>query len=336
MPLRVGMTANAALITAERENVLLVPNAAITADRENGRFYVNRLSGIDENGLQLFEQVEVTIGLRDDDNTNVVSGLSIGDQVLVGQLTTPTFEFGGGPFGGGGVGDAMITMRNITKSYEMGTQVVHALRGVDLEIGEGEFVAIMGPSGSGKSTLMNMIGCLDVPTGGSYLLDGIDVSEMSDNEQARIRNQRVGFVFQNFNLLPRTSALKQVALPLMYAGMNRRERNERAHEVLELVGLGDRTDHRPDELSGGQQQRVAIARALATRPSIILADEPTGALDTETGSEILDLFGELHRAGMTIIVITHDPEVAERAERLIMIRDGLIETEPATVAGETA
>ena len=234
----------------------------------------------------------------------------------------------------------MITMRNITKSYEMGTQIVHALRGVDLAIAEGEFVAIMGPSGSGKSTLMNMIGCLDAPTGGTYLLDGIDVSEMTDNEQARIRNQRVGFVFQNFNLLPRTSALKQVALPLMYAGMSRRERNERAHEVLGLVGLGDRTDHRPDELSGGQQQRVAIARALATRPSIILADEPTGALDTETGNEILDLFGELHRDGMTIIVITHDPEVAERAERLIMIRDGLIETTPAdvsaTVAGETA
>ncbi|MCA9984840.1 MAG: ABC transporter ATP-binding protein [Anaerolineales bacterium] len=230
----------------------------------------------------------------------------------------------------------MITMRNITKSYEMGTQVVHALRGVDLEIGEGEFVAIMGPSGSGKSTLMNMIGCLDVPTGGTYLLDGIDVSEMTDNEQARIRNQRVGFVFQNFNLLPRTSALKQVALPLMYAGMGRRERNERAHEVLQLVGLGDRTDHRPDELSGGQQQRVAIARALATHPSIILADEPTGALDTETGNEILDLFGKLHQDGMTIIVITHDPEVGERAERLIMIRDGLIETTPATFAGETA
>ena len=227
----------------------------------------------------------------------------------------------------------MITMRNITKSYEMGTQVVHALRGVDLQIDEGEFVAIMGPSGSGKSTLMNMIGCLDVPTGGSYMLDGIDVSEMTDNEQARIRNERIGFVFQQFNLLPRTSALKQVALPLMYAGMSRRDRNKRAEEVLTMVGLGDRTDHRPDELSGGQQQRVAIARALATRPSIILADEPTGALDTETGEEILDLFQNLHEQGMTIIVITHDPEVSEKAERIISIRDGLIEDPDAEAIG---
>ena len=219
----------------------------------------------------------------------------------------------------------MITMSNITKAYEMGNQVVHALRGVDLVIEEGEFIAIIGPSGSGKSTLMNMIGCLDVPTGGTYTLDGIDVSEMTDNEQARIRNKRIGFVFQQFNLLPRTSALKQVSLPLMYGGMSRRDRNARANEVLEMVGLGDRTDHRPDELSGGQQQRVAIARALATNPSIILADEPTGALDTKTGEELLDLFQKLHDDGMTIIMITHDPEVSAKAERVISIRDGLIE-----------
>jgi len=218
----------------------------------------------------------------------------------------------------------MITMKNITKSYEMGAQAVHALRGVDLQIDEGEFVAIMGPSGSGKSTLMNLIGCLDVPTGGTYTLNGTDVSSLSDNEQARIRNQRIGFVFQQFNLLPRTSALKQVALPLMYAGIGRGQRNQQAREALESVGLGDRLDHRPDELSGGQQQRVAIARALAVKPNIILADEPTGALDTQTGEEILDLFAELNAQGITVITITHDPEVAERAQRTIWIRDGLI------------
>ncbi len=219
---------------------------------------------------------------------------------------------------------AVINMTNITKSYEMGTQVVHALRGVDVTIKEGEMVAIMGPSGSGKSTLMNIIGCLDVPSSGEYHLDNIDVSTMNDDEQARIRNKRIGFVFQQFNLLPRTSALKQAALPLMYSGYSLSERNQRAREALEQVGLGDRTDHRPDELSGGQQQRVAIARAIATSPSIILADEPTGALDTKTGEEILDLFEAFNKQGMTIIMVTHDPEVAERAERTIWLRDGLI------------
>jgi putative ABC transport system ATP-binding protein len=219
----------------------------------------------------------------------------------------------------------MINMRNITKSYEMGTQIVHALKGVDLNIKEGEFVAIMGPSGSGKSTLMNIIGCLDIPNSGSYTLDGLDVSKMTDDQKAKVRNQRVGFVFQQFNLLPRTPALKQVALPLMYAGFGRSERMDRAIKSLQMVGLGERIDHRPDELSGGQQQRVAIARALATKPSIILADEPTGALDTQTGEEILALFKQLHDQGMTIVVITHDPEVGDQAERVIWIRDGLIE-----------
>lgn len=218
----------------------------------------------------------------------------------------------------------MIRMRNITKSYEMGTQVVHALRGVDLDIEAGEFVAIMGPSGSGKSTLMNMLGCLDVPNSGMYTLDNVDVSQMSDDEQARVRNRRIGFVFQQFNLLPRTTALKQVALPLMYAGYSRSERAKRAQEALHKVGLGDRMDHKPDELSGGQQQRVAIARALAVDPNIILADEPTGALDSQTGTEILDLFAELNSQGITVIMITHDPEVADRAQRTIWIRDGLI------------
>ena len=218
----------------------------------------------------------------------------------------------------------MIELTNITKSYQMGEVMVHALRGVDLSIKEGEFVAIMGPSGSGKSTLMNVIGCLDAPTGGQYTLDGIDVSQMSDDEQARIRNKRIGFVFQQFNLLPRTTAEKQVALPLMYGGYGRTERMTRAKEALTAVGLENRLDHKPDELSGGQQQRVAIARALAPKPSIILADEPTGALDTQSGNELLNIFKGLNRQGLTIVMITHDPEVAEVARRTIWIRDGVI------------
>lgn len=218
----------------------------------------------------------------------------------------------------------VIEMTNITKSYEMGEQVVHALRGVDLTIKESEYVAIMGPSGSGKSTLMNMIGVLDVPNSGVYLLDGEDVSELSSDDRARIRNKRIGFVFQQFNLLARTPALKQVSLPLMYSGVARSERLRHAAEALTKVGLADRMDHRPDELSGGQQQRVAIARALVTRPSIILADEPTGALDSQTGDEIMDLFSKLNQQGMTIITVTHESMVAERAHRVIWLRDGLI------------
>lgn len=219
----------------------------------------------------------------------------------------------------------MIQMKNITKTYQMGTQQVHALRGVDLQVNKGEFVAIMGPSGSGKSTLMNVIGCLDAPTSGTYILDDVDVSQMNDNQQARVRNKRIGFVFQQFNLLPRTTALKQVALPLMYAGMGRSERLARAKEALNRVGLTERMDHKPDELSGGQQQRVAIARALAPSPSIILADEPTGALDTVTGEEILGIFKQLNEQGITIVVITHDPDVAAQAKRTIWIRDGVIQ-----------
>ncbi|MFL7839197.1 MAG: ABC transporter ATP-binding protein [Candidatus Promineifilaceae bacterium] len=219
-------------------------------------------------------------------------------------------------------------MRNITKSYEMGTQVVYALQGVDLDIREGEYVAIMGPSGSGKSTLMNMIGVLDTPNSGTYILGGEDVSRLTSDQRASIRNRRIGFVFQQFNLLPRTTALKQVSLPLMYSGVPRGERMNRAAEALASVGLAERMDHKPDELSGGQQQRVAIARALVTRPDIILADEPTGALDSQTGEEIMELFEELNDLGMTIIMVTHEHEIAARAQRTIYLRDGLIVDEP--------
>jgi putative ABC transport system ATP-binding protein len=218
----------------------------------------------------------------------------------------------------------MIELQQIVKEYAMGSQIVHALRGIDVTIEKGEMVAIMGPSGSGKSTLMNIIGCLDLPSAGTYRLDGIDVSRMRDDELARVRNRRIGFVFQQFNLLPRTPALKQVALPLMYAGVDRTMRQARATAALEAVGLSERRHHRPDELSGGQQQRVAIARALAVEPSIILADEPTGALDSQSGEEILDIFTTLNQRGITIVMVTHDTDVAARAQRTIWLRDGLV------------
>jgi len=224
--------------------------------------------------------------------------------------------------------EQLIKIEEITKTYQMGQVEVRALRGVSLEIAEGEFVSIMGPSGSGKSTLMNIVGCLDQPTAGRYWLDGTDVSKLNDNQLAEIRNRKIGFVFQTFNLLARTTAFQNVTLPLIYAGMSARERRDRSRQALEAVGLGDRLDHRPNELSGGQQQRVAIARALVSEPAIILADEPTGNLDTTSGEEIMAIFRQLNeKQGMTVVFVTHDPEIAEETRRIIRIRDGMIESD---------
>jgi len=219
----------------------------------------------------------------------------------------------------------LIETRDLWKTYQMGTEEVHALRGVSISIERGEYVAIMGPSGSGKSTLMNLIGCLDTPTKGSYLLNEKQVSQMNDDELARIRNEEIGFVFQTFNLLPRATALHNVELPLIYAGVSAKVRHERATQSLEKVELKDRMKHRPNELSGGQRQRVAIARALVNNPSILLADEPTGNLDSKTGVEIMALFERLHGTGNTIILVTHEPDVAAHAHRVIHIRDGQVE-----------
>ncbi len=222
----------------------------------------------------------------------------------------------------------MIDLENVTKVYRMGDVEVQALRGISLHVDKGEFMSIMGPSGSGKSTLMHIIGCLDTPTEGRYRLAGEEVNRLNDNALAAVRNQRIGFVFQTFNLLSRTPAIEQVELPLIYAGVPRGERRRRAEEMLELVGLGDRIHHHPTELSGGQQQRVAIARALVGNPSLLLADEPTGNLDTVTGEEIIRLFQHLHEMwGLTIIMVTHDPDIAAWTERVVHIRDGLIEQE---------
>jgi putative ABC transport system ATP-binding protein len=219
----------------------------------------------------------------------------------------------------------LITLKDIGRKYVIGTEVIHALKSVSLTINKGEFVALMGPSGSGKSTLMNILGCLDTPTKGEYILNGTDVSRMTDNQLAEVRNKEIGFVFQTFNLLPRNTALDNVGLPLIYAGIGKVVREERAKQALENVGLGNRVDHKPNELSGGQRQRVAVARALINNPSIILADEPTGNLDTKTSIEIMGLVEDIHAKGNTIILVTHEEDIALHAHRIVRMRDGLIE-----------
>lgn len=220
---------------------------------------------------------------------------------------------------------SLIKITQIKRDFVLGTETIHVLKGIDLEINKGEYVALMGPSGSGKSTLMNLLGCLDTPTSGSYILNGKDVSKMDDNELADIRNTEIGFVFQTFNLMPRTTALDNVSLPMVYAGHGKEARMKRGKEVLDQVGLSDRMTHKPNELSGGQRQRVAVARALVNKPSIILADEPTGNLDSKTSNEIMALFDEIHANGNTVILVTHEEDIAAHAHRVIRLRDGLIE-----------
>ncbi len=229
----------------------------------------------------------------------------------------------------------IIEIKGIKKSYRIGGETVYALKGIDLIIEKGEYVALMGPSGSGKSTLMNMLGCLDTPGEGSYMLNGLDVSKMDDNELAEVRNKDIGFVFQTFNLMPRLSALENVAMPLIYAGVKKEERESRAKVCLEAVKLTDRMTHKPNELSGGQRQRVAVARALVNNPSIILADEPTGNLDSKTSEEMMNLFEEIHKKGNTVIVITHEEDIARRAYRIVRLKDGLIEKDEPNIPLKT-
>lgn len=223
--------------------------------------------------------------------------------------------------------EEIISIEDIRKTYEVGTQEVHALAGVNLKIWRNDYVAIMGPSGSGKSTLMNILGCLDTPTSGRYVLNGTDVSRMDEDELAEVRNKEIGFVFQTFNLLPRYTALENVAVPLVYAGVSKSKRLRRADEVLQSVGLGDRMEHKPNEMSGGQRQRVAVARALINNPSIILADEPTGNLDTKTSIDIMHLFERIYASGNTVIVVTHEEDIARHARRIVRLRDGVIESD---------
>ena len=343
-----GTTASAVITTGSYPDVLTVPTAAIRT--ENSKTVVTKVTGTTT------ATTEVTIGKVFGSYTEIKSGLAEGDSVQI-TFTRPTSSstgssssqgggfgggFGGGiadggpPAGGAAAGrdrpmSLQLNMPGVRKTYATGAVEVEALRGIDLQVEEGNYVAIMGPSGSGKSTLMHIIGCLDTPTAGTYELDGIDVSSMTEKSLAEVRNRKIGFVFQQFNLLPSLSALRNVELPLIYAGVNAAERKERARVALDRVGLADRVQHRPGELSGGQQQRVSVARALVTDPTLLLADEPTGALDSRSTKDILALFDELNDSGRTIVMITHEHDVAAHARRIVHIYDGLL-TDSAPVA----
>ena len=317
-----GTAATLTIIVSQRTDVLTVDSRALTS--EDGRTYATLVT---DEGT---EQVEVTTGAVSGRSTEVLSGLAEGDVVMVATFTVPAGDGAGGRGSGGFGGQVpggqapIIPLEGIRKTYRSGVVEHEALRGVDAVIEEGEYVAVLGPSGSGKSTLMNILGCLDSPTQGRYLLAGEDVSTMTEPELAVVRNVRIGFVFQQFHLLASQTAQRNVELPLVYAGVGRAERRERARAALERVGLGDRVDHRPGELSGGQQQRVAVARALVTEPSLVLADEPTGNLDSRSTSDVLDLLDELHDAGRTIVLITHEHEVAARSRRTLVVEDGRV------------
>jgi len=356
--LRTDLSATADVITDVRSQVVAIPIIALTLlDAEEFEAIPNENSeqqsldaGNDddvegvfviEDGLARFRPVDV--GIAGDSYFEVLSGLDEGVMIVSGTFQVIRELSDGdrrGEFGGGctlGTGergfmntrDIIIETHGLRKEYEMGSETVYALRGVDVSIERNEYIAVMGPSGSGKSTLMNLIGCLDTPTAGEYLLNGQAVQGLEDDELARIRNREIGFVFQTFNLLPRATALHNVELPLIYAGVPAKERSKRAEHALEQTGLADRMDHKPNELSGGQRQRVAIARALVNVPSILLADEPTGNLDSVTSADIMKVFDELHDAGQTIIMVTHELEVSEHAERVITLRDGMVESHDA-------
>jgi putative ABC transport system ATP-binding protein len=316
--LKQGMTANATVTVSKATNAITVPNLAIS--RAAGQAYVY----VYTSGQQV--QTPIETGVVGDQFTEVTGGLNDGESVVLPTVRAAsgtgsgTTRLGGG---GGGQRPVVITLEAVTKTYRMGRLEVPAVRGIDLHVAQREFVAIMGASGSGKSTLMNIIGCLDVPTTGRYLLDGTDVAKLDDDRLAQIRNRKIGFVFQSFNLIPRTSALHNVEMPLIYAGQS--GRTERAREALGAVGLADRERHQPSELSGGQQQRAAIARALVTNPAILLADEPTGNLDSGSSVEIMRLLSKLNtEQGRTIVLITHEQDIARFAERVVELRDGRI------------
>ena len=333
--MRPGMSASVSITTRQANDVTFLPSVAVTpvGGPDSGQGTVQVLQPDGSTAPRT-----IGTGLSSDTVTQVTSGLSLGDLVVLpdqsatSAATLRGLNGGGGRGAGGGGGRTgagddpadvpVLDVRRMSKVYGEGDTAVHALREVDLVVRRGEYVAVVGQSGSGKSTLLNILGCLDGPTSGRYLLDGLDVADLDERQQSVLRNRQIGFIFQSFNLIPRTSAFANVELPMVYAGVSRRDRRARTLAALDLVGLAGRIDSRPNQLSGGQQQRVAVARALVTRPALLLADEPTGNLDSASTEDVLDLFDNLHATGRTIVLITHDHEVAERADRTVVVTDG--------------